>query len=117
MPLALPLPGSGGAGPQGADGKNAFCVTTVESTWGNANEPLYIFVATGTVDWMGVGQWIWISDGTHEGTGTVDLVAPEDPESPGIQIVQVLDHGTAGNPTVGTAIAVGAKVSPAGKPA
>lgn len=101
----------------GSAGKNAYTVSTAGTTWGNANETFYLTVATGTVDWMGVGQWIFISDGVAYGTGTVQQVAPEDPEFPGTQIVVVLDHSTPGNPEVGTVIASGATVSPTGRPA
>lgn len=101
----------------GGAGKNAYTVSTADTTWGNQNETFYLTVAAGTVDWMGIGQWIFISDGTHYGTGTVDAVGAEDPESPGVQVVTVMDHATAGNPTVGTVVTEGATVSPSGRPA
>lgn len=101
----------------GSAGKNAYTVSVEGTTWGNAGETLYLTVATGTVDWMGFGAWIFISDGVHYGTATVQQVGAEDPEFPGTQIVVLLDHSTPGNPEVGTVIASGATVSPSGRPA
>lgn len=118
MPPRTPVgTSSGGAGTPGAAGKNAFTVTTSDTTWGNPNETVFAVVAAGTVEWLRVGQWVALSDNVHTAVATVDTVGAEDPESPGVQVLVLLDHSTAGNPTVGTVIAAGAGLSPSGRPA
>ena len=108
---------AGSNGTAGTPGKNAFTTTSFDTEWGNSNETLFMICPAGTVDWMVVGQWIVVGDGVYTGTGTVYTIGVEDPESPGIQVIVILDHSTPGNPTVGTIIAAGAKVSPSGRPA
>lgn len=109
---------TGGGGSPGAAGKNAFTVTSFDFDWGNGGEPLFFVIPVGTGDWMvGPNQWIYVGDGVHGGTLTVDTVGAEDPESPGYQLVTATDHNTSGNPTPGTTILAGAKVSPSGRPA
>ncbi len=111
-----PAGSNGSAGAAGTDGKNAFTVTVASFAWGNALEDRFFQVATGTVDWMRVGQWISVSDDIYSGFLTILAVGAEDPEAPGYQLVQAFDNGTTGNP-VGQTIASGATVCPAGRPA
>jgi len=107
---------TGPAGSAGTNGKNAFTVTYASFNWGNSGESPFFQVATGTVDWMQVGQWINISDGTHSGFLQVAAIGAEDPEAPGYQLVQGQDFATTGNPW-NQIVASGATVCPAGRPA
>lgn len=111
-------PGGGGGSPgaDGADGKDAFTVTIATFDWGNANETAYFQVATGTVSWMRVGQWLNISDDTYAGFRKVTAIGAEDPEAPGYQLVESMDLNTTGNPW-NQVLAIGATVCPSGRPA
>lgn len=108
---------AGSNGTAGTPGKNAFTTTSFDTEWCNPGETLFMICPAGTVDWMVVGQWIVVGDGVYTGTGTVYTVGVEDPESPGIQVIVILDHSTTGNPVANTMVAAGAKVSPSGRPA
>lgn len=108
--------GGGSPGADGADGKDAYTVTIATFNWGNANEAAYFQVATGTVGWMRVGQWLNISDDTYAGFRKVTAIGAEDPEAPGYQLVESFDFNTTGNPWNQT-IASGATVCPSGRPA
>ncbi len=84
--------GSGGAA------EPAPTCSALAFTWPNYGETQFLVTPTGEAAWMTPDQPVYLRDGTHEGMLVVVQVGAEDPESPGIQIVELINVG----PNAGT---------------
>ena len=82
----------------GGDAEPAPTCSALAFTWPNYGETQFLVTPTGEAAWMAPDQPVYLRDGTNEGMLIVVQVGAEDPESPGIQIVELLNVG----PNAGT---------------
>lgn len=103
----------GEAGAPGVDGVNAFSEYLNETslTIPAIGDPVISPASLNfdNIEWVSVGQTVFLSDGTKRGTFTVDSVT-------GSTVLGLTFLGANGDSAPGDVIATGAKLSPAGAP-
>lgn len=110
-PTITEIPGApgenGAAGAAGSNGINAFTVTTADITLPASAGPVALPTTVGVSSWAGIGQVIFISDGTNWGHFEVLTI----PSAASFTLEWLQYPGDAVGTTV---IATGATVSPSG---
>lgn len=111
-PTITEIPGApgenGAAGAAGSNGINAFTVTTADITLPASAGPVVLPTTVGVSSWAGIGQVIFISDGTNWGHFEVLTI----PSAASFTLEWLQYPGDAVGTTV---IATGATVSPSGE--
>lgn len=116
-PINVQVPGTDGdpgdPGASGVDGVNAYATYTAATslTIPAIGSPVTIpaSLTFDDISWVGVGQTVFLTDGTKRGTFTVD-------SKTGSTVLGLTFLGAAGDSAVGDVIATGANLSPAGAP-
>lgn len=98
---------TGSAGSNGTNGSNAYTTTTANYTQPAVSST--VSVSVGSTAWMGVGQEVYVTDGTHASYYTISSITDS-------THVVLNNDGTSGNAASSTTISSGATVSTAGVP-
>lgn len=77
----------------GGDAAPAPTASALTFTWPNYGETQFLVTPTGEAAWMTADMPVYLKSGSNEGLLVVVQVGAEDPESPGVQLVELLNVG------------------------